>query len=311
MDLPSPHDSIAQTGYYEFSDIRDRIEGRLAELLPEDPQGRDTITQAMREAVLAGGKRVRSILLVLAARGLDRDTPALFELGCAVEMVHTASLILDDMPCMDNASMRRGRATVHLRFGEDVAILAAVALLTRAFELVSTAPGVPAAIRTEMVALLAEAVGMQGLVRGQYEDLQEGGKQRSAAAVTSTNRLKTALLFEAPVRMAALVAGAPDTKAGSLRSFALELGHAFQLLDDLGDESTANGKDAGQDRGKTTLLALLGTDQVRLQLAAHLAEGDRHLAAVYGQDQAISRFVRGLFGRFDMKPASNIWPTPR
>ena len=304
MDLSSAIRNSDRVSSYEFEDIRNRVNSRLAELLPAD-EGRDEpLSLAMREAILPAGKRVRSILLVLTARGLGRDSTALYELGSAVEMVHTASLILDDLPCMDNANLRRGRPTIHRRFGEDVAVLTAVAMLTRAFGLVSAAPGVSPLVRMQMVSQLASAVGVQGLVKGQYEDLYEGNRRRSATEIMSTNRLKTGMLFEVPVAMAALVAAANEFVAKALSCFALELGQAFQLLDDLTDDSASNGKDVGQDQGKATLVALLGKDEVLRRLADHLDQADHFLAEVYAPDQAVSRFMRGLFAQFDERLAT-------
>ncbi|GAB2788772.1 polyprenyl synthetase family protein [Halomonas shantousis] len=282
----------------EFLDIRDSINRRLAELLPKEEVS-DPVTLAMRESLLMGGKRIRPMLLVLAARGLGHDSPALLDLGCAVEMVHCASLILDDLPCMDNASLRRGRPTIHRRFGEDVAMLTVVALLTEAFGLVAAVPQVTPALRAQLVARLTRAVGMHGLVKGQYEDLHEGGLRRSASAIMTTNTLKTGVLFEVTMAMAALVAGAREPAATSLRQFALTLGQAFQLCDDLTDGHAGQGKDAGQDDGKVTLVALLGVNEARRRFAEHLNEAERHLVAVYGPEPPMARFVRELFIRFE------------
>lgn len=300
--LADPGDCLDQTAA-----IRMRIDRRLTELLPEAQGRSDPLTQAMREASLSPGKRVRSVLLLLGAQGLGHDSPALVDLGCALEMVHASSLILDDMPCMDNANLRRGRATIHRQFGEDLAILASVALLSRAFSVVSAAPGLAPALRAEAVSQLAHAIGDQGLVRGQYEDLHEGRGPRSATAISVTNNLKTGVLFEAAMAMAVIVAQAPDSVARSLRRFALQLGQAFQLLDDLVDNWASSGKDRGQDQGKSTLIALLGPEQVLQRLTEHLDEADQQLTCVYGPDQAVSRFMRGLFSQANHALAAQVW----
>jgi geranylgeranyl diphosphate synthase, type II len=164
----------------ELRSIREAVDHRLGEWLPEDPTGRDQIGNAMRDSVLPAGKRVRPLLLILAARGLGSSSPSVIDLGCAVEMVHASSLIIDDMPCMDNAEQRRGKPTIHRGYGEDVAVLAAIALLSKAFGLISSLPDVSPALRAQLVGELSDAVGMQGLVRGQYKDLREGTGERSA-----------------------------------------------------------------------------------------------------------------------------------
>jgi geranylgeranyl diphosphate synthase, type II len=279
----------------ELRSIRDAVDRRLDEWLPQDPAGRDQVGNAMRESALPAGKRVRPLLLVLAARGLGCNSPSVIDLGCAVEMVHASSLIIDDLPCMDDASLRRGRPTIHRRYGEDVAVLAAIALLTQAFSLVSSLPDVSPALRAQLVNELAEAIGMQGLVRGQYKDLREGTQQRSAQDIAATNDLKTGVLFGATLSMAALIAGATDNQRRALATFALELGQAFQLLDDLRDGAHDTGKDPLKDEGKSTLVALLGPEGARKQLSRHLAQADASLAVVYGPNQTISRFMHRFF----------------
>lgn len=282
----------------QWSELRDTIDRRLSDLLVGTEADSGPLIHAMRTSTLAAGKRIRPMLLVLAARSLGHDSPALLDLGCAVEMVHTASLILDDLPCMDNASLRRGQPSLHRRVGEDVATLSAVALLTRAFALIAAVPDLPGAVRTQMVGYLAEAVGTQGLSRGQYEDLHDSCRLRPPADLALTNYLKTGILFEAALRMAARIAGADGPTENTLRHFALELGQAFQLFDDLTDGCADQGKDPHQDTGKATLVALLGTASARLRLAGHLAEAERQLAAIYEVDQPLRQFMGGLFSTF-------------
>ena len=161
---------------------------------------------------------------------LGGQSGALVDVACAVEMVHAASLILDDMPCMDNAMLRRGRPTIHVQFGEDVAILAAIGLLSRAFGIVASAREIPAAIRSRLVARLSETIGDQGLVKGQFLDLR--GSRRTAADIAVTNELKTGVLLGVAVDMAAIIAETDDGVAASLRAFALAAGQAFQIRDD-------------------------------------------------------------------------------
>jgi len=284
----------------ELAAIRHEFEERIAQLLPDSANGSDALAAAMRAGTLGAGKRMRPLLLMLVARDLGCASPALTDIACAVEMVHAASLILDDMPCMDNAMLRRGQPTVHVQYGEDVAILASVALLSRAFGVLATAPGVAPAVRARLVARLAETVGTQGLVRGQFEDLRAGG-ERSEQDIATTNELKTGVLLGVSVDMAAILAETDDCVAQSLRAFALAAGHAFQIRDDFMDDPAMDtgvtGKDTGKDLGKATLTNVLGFEEARKRLAGYLDDADRHLADAIGNQQHTRRFVGTLFGQ--------------
>ncbi len=292
MELDAPLDN----GLIErLAHMRERIEARLDELLPVEGNERDLVALAMREGTLAPGKRVRPMLLMLAAEGLGHVGRQSLDLGCAVEMIHAASLVLDDMPCMDNAQLRRGRPTVHLRFGQDVAILAAIALLSRAFGVVAAINEIEPTTRTRIVEILAETVGMQGLVRGQYQDLREGKHSRCAEEIALTNRLKTGVLFGALMDMAWLISSAEEPVRQALQDFATELGQAFQLYDDLQDNTADNAKDQGKDQGKSTLVALYGQQKVAEQLQAHLSIAEGHLKQAYGDAHSISDYLRLVF----------------
>lgn len=271
------------------------VEARLAELLPAAGGECDLVAAAMRDCTLAPGKRLRPLLLVLTAQGLGACPKAALDLGCAVEMVHAASLVLDDLPCMDDATLRRGRATLHLAFGEDVALLAAIALLSRAFGLVAGLQEVPAGVRTELVTTLADAIGTQGLVKGQLQDLRDGAQSRSAEQIVETNQLKTGVLFGAILSMAGSLANAPAAVRRPLQRFATELGQAFQLHDDLRDTDPGNGKDPGQDQGKSTLLALCGEDAVRERLLQHLACAERCLVEASLGEAPIATLLHKVF----------------
>ena len=291
----------------ELETLRACVERRIDELLRDAGDQADMLTAAMRAGALSAGKRMRPLLVMLVARDLGCTSPALVDVACAVEMVHAASLMLDDMPCMDNAQLRRGKPAIHVQYGEDVAILASVALLSRAFGVLATAQDIPPVTRTRLVARLAETIGTQGLVRGQYEDLHGGA--RSPEAIATTNELKTGVLLGVAVDMAAIIAQTDDAVARSLRAFALAAGHAFQIRDDFhdlpGNDSAVTGKDTGKDLGKSTLLASLGLDEAQLRLAGHLHEAERHLADALGPQGGTRRFVAGLFaqGRTRRYPA--------
>lgn len=282
----------------ELQALRDVLQARLAQLLPAE-HGHDLVAAAMREGTLVPGKRIRPLLLLLTAQdlGCPPNRPGLLDLACAVEMVHAASLMLDDIPCMDGALLRRGRPTIHRQFGENVAILAAVALLSRAYGVVTEAEDLSDTCKTQAVAALSRAAGLEGLVQGQFLDLSEGSRPRSADAIVSTNTLKTATLFEATLQMAALAAGASQQTRQSLRCFAHDLGQAFQLLDDLSDGSYGTGKDMNQDSGKSTLVAILGPETVRQRLQEHLRRADAHLTDACGPTAITRDFISAWFDK--------------
>jgi geranylgeranyl diphosphate synthase type II len=297
----------------EVHALRQQVESRLAVLLEGGGEA-DRLALAMCDATLGAGKRMRPLLLMLVARDLGCTTPAVVDVACAVEMVHAASLVLDDLPCMDNATLRRGKPAVHVQFGQDVAILAAIALLSRAFGVLSAARDVAPQARARLVARLAETVGASGLVRGQFLDLHPAAAG-SAEAILATNELKTGVLLGVTVDMAAILAGAGEPVARSLRAFALAAGQAFQIRDDFldlpGNDSTVTGKDTGLDLGKATLMATFGADEARRRLAACLHEAERHLEAAVGTRQRTRRFMRGLFARGEeavpSAPPAPVW----
>jgi len=291
-DVPDPHG---------LDTLRDAVEKRMDELLAESGDQADLLGAATRAGALSAGKRMRPLLVMLVARDLGCTSPALVDVACAVEMVHAASLILDDMPCMDNAQLRRGKPAIHVQYGEDVAILASVALLSRAFGVLASAGDIPPITRARLVARLSETVGTQGLVRGQFQDLHGGA--RTLDAIATTNELKTGVLLGVAADMAAIVAQADERVARSLRAFALAAGHAFQIRDDLLDlpgkdialTGAESGKDTGKDLGKATLLASLGVEETQRRLARHLQEAQQHLADALGAGAATCKFVGSLF----------------
>jgi geranylgeranyl diphosphate synthase type II len=272
----APTDALkgSPTGEVGLAALRTIVDRRLRALAPRTRADQHRLQEAMNGALLAPGKRLRPLCVILAARDLGYDNANVLDLGCALEMVHTASLLLDDLPCMDDAKLRRGVPATHLQYGESVAVLAAIAMLTRAFEVVSAVPGVDSAARAQLVAVLANAVGTGGLVAGQFYDLHQYNSAGAIQQLASTNELKTGALFVAAVDMVSMIAGASDAHARALREFALELGRAFQLLDDILDrECTADalGKDVNQDLGKATLARVLGLDGAGERLRRHVA----------------------------------------
>ena len=240
--------------------------------------------------MLAPGKRIRPLLTIMA--GWESGSRALTALdaGCALEMVHAASLILDDMPAMDDAPERRGQAATHVQFGEDVAMLSAITLLNQAYATIAGMDNVDAATRCALIAILSRAVGLQGLAGGQYADLRPSDR-REAGAVALTTHLKTGVLFVAAVEMAATVHRMTLDATERLRGFAVELGQAFQILDDLVDSHTLLPAGRPEDDGKATLLSLLGQEATHSRLRTHV---DGALGSLQPSGP-LALFVRNIF----------------
>jgi len=246
-----------------FEDDRLAVDAALEKLLPAASTQPPSIHTAMRYSVFAGGKRIRPILCLETARIFAPDvTPALHP-ACAIECIHTYSLIHDDLPALDNDDLRRGKPTCHKKFGEATAILAGDALLTLAFEIIGATP-VPADRRTAILTEVASSAGtINGMVGGQVADLEAEGKPVSPEALEYIHRSKTAALIRASVAAGALCAGASSEDVARLRRFGETIGWAFQVTDDILDveeSSAALGKTAGKDiaQQKATYPAVYG-----------------------------------------------------
>ncbi|RIX99626.1 polyprenyl synthetase family protein [Aureimonas flava] len=279
------------------SDLLVRIEARLADLVPVVLAGQQGLEAAMRDSLLAPGKRLRPLIAAIVAQDLGGPLEAALDAGCAVEMVHAASLILDDLPCMDDAALRRGRPAIHRGHGEDVAVLASIALLTEAFAVLARIEGLAPERRSAAVGVLASAVGSLGLVGGQYQDLRGGRGARSAQDMADANGRKTGALFLSAVELGAIVAGATPGQRANLCAFAGELGLAFQLLDDLLDLSAdpaAIGKDVGRDAGKSTVVALVGVERTQRLVERHIGSARAHLETVFGAGSRLDALIEAL-----------------
>jgi len=245
----------------DVQDLRQRVEVRLRELIPAEDVHPKRLHRSMRYSLLAGGKRIRPLLTIQVATDLGASMTAALDPACAIEMVHTASLILDDLPCMDDAFLRRGEPANHRVFGEDTAILAATALLNRAFGVIADSDHLTARTRLDLTRLLSEAVGSNGIIAGQFRDLQMQQGRGNDAQLTEMYAQKTGALFVAALEAGARVAGVDHSWVIAVREYGANLGLAFQLLDDLLDAfgSRADiGKDVGQDAAHETLASRLG-----------------------------------------------------
>ena len=246
-----------------FEEDHRLVDAELERLLPAENERPSLIHQAMRYSVFAGGKRVRPILCIEAFRIFSDETPSVLPVACAMEFIHTYSLIHDDLPALDNDDLRRGRPTCHKKFGEAMAILAGDALLTLAFEALAGAP-VPQAERVALIREVASAAGTrQGMVGGQVADLEAEGKDVTPEMLEYIHRSKTAALIRASILSGAIAGGASQEDQDRLRTFGGLIGWAFQVTDDILDveeSSSALGKTAGKDQAqqKATYPALFG-----------------------------------------------------
>ncbi|MEK7344896.1 MAG: polyprenyl synthetase family protein [Pseudomonadota bacterium] len=263
----------------------DGVERFLSESIQAESPA--ALGQAMRYAVLDGGKRLRPLLVLATAEAVGDAAHGVAALraACAMELIHAYSLVHDDMPCMDNDVLRRGKPTVHVQFGESQALLAGDALQTLAFELLTPQDGsVAASVQAACVALLARASGYQGMAGGQAIDLASVGQRLSEDQLRQMHRLKTGALLLCSVQMgAACVPDVPDTVLAALSRFGQALGLAFQVVDDVLDvtaDSATLGKTAGKDEAadKPTYVALMGLAGAKAYADALAAQAMQALA---------------------------------
>ena len=270
----------AQGGYPD--DLREQVEDYLEQVrFSADPLTAG-LQEAMRYSLLAGGKRIRPVLALATARALGREAADVLPLAGALELIHTYSLIHDDLPAMDDDDLRRGRPTCHVAFGEDVAILAGDGLYAEAFRLVLTRQAGEPARLLAAVGELAAATGVEGMVGGQYIDVQ-GAAPEGGEGLRRLHALKTGRLIGASVDCVLLLLGAPEPQAAAFRSFAAELGVLFQIVDDILDVTgtdAALGKPSGSDErhGKRTFVTEFGLQGARDLALASQAKARESLA---------------------------------
>ncbi|MGX5662968.1 MULTISPECIES: polyprenyl synthetase family protein [Diaphorobacter] len=259
-----------------------RVEDALSHwVCPDAPAG---LGEAMRYAVLDGGKRLRPLLVLAACEAVGGNAQAALRAACAVELIHAYSLVHDDMPCMDNDVMRRGKPTVHVRFGEARALLAGDALQALAFELLTPEEGVPPAMQARLCRELARAAGADGMAGGQAIDLASVGLQLSEDQLRQMHRLKTGALLQASVVMGAVCGQTPEGTLRALSDYGAAMGLAFQVVDDVLDvtqDSATLGKTAGKDAAsdKPTYVSLMGLEAARAHAEALRAQALAALAA--------------------------------
>jgi farnesyl diphosphate synthase len=284
----------------EAARVTAEVDDFFTRLLPPTNDNRQRLYQAMRHAAIGGGKRLRPLLTVAASQLFAIGRERALRVGCAIEAIHVYSLIHDDLPCMDDADLRRGKATIHKAYGEAEAVLAGDSLHALAFEILAhPATHEDPWVRSDLVLELARAAGPAGMAGGQMMDLVAEGQQLDLPSITRLQQLKTGALIEYAVEVACIMVKLPQEARTPYRGYARNIGLAFQIADDLidhsGDESAA-GKPTGKDAhaGKATFVSLLGEERARQQASFLVNRAVEHLAS-HGEEadllRAIARFA--------------------
>ncbi|MCC3861317.1 polyprenyl synthetase family protein [Pseudemcibacter aquimaris] len=261
------HSELAQKSLKDFAST---IEDKMLSLLPKPDGMEERVIDAMRYALLAGGKRMRPFMLVEAAKLFSIDDESAMRVAAATECIHTYSLIHDDLPAMDDDDLRRGKPTTHIKYDEATAILAGDALLTLGFEILASEKTHPdPTVRCELVTSLSRAIGAKGMVGGQMIDLIAENQSLQHDEISRMQHMKTGELIVFSCEAAAILAKVEGEKRDALVQYAEKIGLAFQIVDDLLDIegcSTKIGKTAGKDveAGKATFVSVLGADKARL-----------------------------------------------
>ena len=278
--------------------IQQEVDETFDLLLPVPDDPRSGLVEAMRHAAIGGGKRVRPLLLVTVAEMYGAARTAALRAACGIEAIHAYSLVHDDLPCMDDDALRHGKPSVHVAFGEAVAVLAGDALHALAFELISDpATSADPFVRAELVQCLALASGHKGMAGGQMMDIAAEGADFDLHMVTRLQQLKTGALLGAAVEMGAILGRVPEEGRTHLRAYARDIGLAFQIADDLldhdGDEALA-GKALRKDAaaGKATFVSLMGPEGARAQARALSEQAIGHLAS-HGAEADLLRALAG------------------
>ena len=264
------------------------IDRALDRFLPKERTPPPTIHKAMRYSLFAGGKRLRPILCLAAAEGSNGKTAAALPLACAMECIHTYSLVHDDLPSMDNDDFRRGRATCHKVFGDGIAVLAGDALLTLAFEIAARAEPTPRYSMAEILREIAVAAGSRKLIAGQVADLEAEGKRVSREQLRYIHENKTAAMITTSIRLGAMSANAHAKKLRALTRFGYSLGLAFQVIDDILDVTQTTeklGKSAGKDvvAQKATYPGVIGLEESRAE-ARRLTKKAQAALTIFGRE---------------------------
>jgi len=284
----------------EAAQVSAEVDDFFSRLLPTTGDSRERLFEAMRHAAIGGGKRLRPLLTIAASKLFAISRERAMRVGCAIEAIHVYSLIHDDLPCMDDADLRRGKSSVHKAFGEAVAVLAGDSLHALSFEILAhPATHDDPFVRCELVLALAQAAGPNGMAGGQMMDLIAEGEQLDLPAITRLQQLKTGALIEYAVEAACILMKLPPEARTPYRGYARNIGLAFQIADDLIDHSgdaAAAGKPTRKDAnaGKATFVSLTGEERARQQASFLVNQAVEHLSG-HGEEadllRAIARFA--------------------
>ena len=284
----------------EAAEVSAEVDDFFSRLLPTTGDSRERLFEAMRHAAIGGGKRLRPLLTIAASKLFAISRERAIRVGCAIEAIHVYSLIHDDLPCMDDADLRRGKSSVHKAFGEAVAVLAGDSLHALSFEILAhPATHDDPFVRCELVLALAQAAGPNGMAGGQMMDLIAEGEQLDLPAITRLQQLKTGALIEYAVEAACILMKLPPEARTPYRGYARNIGLAFQIADDLIDHSgdaAAAGKPTRKDAnaGKATFVSLTGEERARQQASFLVNQAVEHLSG-HGEEadllRAIARFA--------------------
>ncbi len=278
------------------------IDRALDRYLPKESVKPPTIHKAMRYSLFAGGKRLRPILCLAAAEACGGKIDKAMPLACALECIHTYSLVHDDLPSMDNDDFRRGRATCHKVFGDGIAVLAGDALLTIAFEIMSRAKPASRYSLSILLREVAVAAGSQRLIAGQVTDLEAEGKKTTREQLRYIHENKTAAILTATVRLGAMSANATENQMKAITRFGRALGLAFQIIDDILDVTQTSeklGKSAGKDIAaeKATYPAVIGLEESRAEARRFTRQAHNALSAFGNKTEALHALANYLLER--------------
>ena len=285
---------------YSFKEYISLINSKLDSFVPECTYGEPVVCDAMKYSLGIGGKRIRPVLLLEFCRVCGGDAEKALPFAVALEMIHTYSLIHDDLPCMDDDDMRRGMPSCHVRYGEEYALLAGDGLLTRAFGVIAQSEIAKEnpACAIEAVSILSDLAGVEGMIGGQTVDLKNEGRKASIETLEIMDSLKTGALIVSAARLGCLAAGADSEKTNAAVTFCEKIGHAFQIVDDIldvvGDEKEL-GKPIGSDgeSNKSTYVSLLGLEKSR-EYADRLTKEAVDALDVFGDDAVFLKEIASM-----------------
>lgn len=286
-----------------FADVRLQVDQTLDLLIPNADTKPAILHEAVRWSVFAGGKRVRPALVYAVGRTFGAESAILSRTAAAIEMIHTYSLIHDDLPAMDDDDLRRGQPTCHKKYGEATAILAGDALQTLAFKAIADDAGLDAELRLRLISLMADAAGTpKGMISGQQLDLSGEGEKLGIADLQNVHNLKTGALIVAAGCCGALIGGGTESEIAGIRRYAADLGLLFQVTDDLLDvtqETETLGKTAGKDAvsEKATYPSLFGIDGTREHAARLLSDACLALDSIERDTRLLADLAHAVAGR--------------